>query len=330
MRVLVTGATGFIGGNVARKLIEAGFEVNALIRKGSNTLNIKELPLNIFTGDLRNKASLKRAVKGCKGLFHIAASYSFWSSNPGEFYEINVEGTKNIIKAAVEEGVCRIVYTSSESTIKVAGNGRLGNEDELNNLNDLAGDYKKSKLMAEKEVLRFCKNNYPIIIVNPTTPIGPGDVKPTPTGRIVLDFLNGKMPAYVNTGLNIIDVEDVAEGHILAFEKGKIGERYLLGNKNLTLKQMLEIIAGIENIKPPKVQIPLWLAMTAAYIDEFISGKILRRYPGIPLAAVKTAYKFRHFDCSKAVIRLGLPQTPVESAFEKSINWFRENGYVKN
>jgi len=330
MRVLVTGATGFIGSNVAKKLIEAGFEVNALIRESSNKLNIRGLPLEIFYGDLRNKESLKKAIKGCKGLFHVAASYSFWSPYPGEFYETNVEGTKNIIQAAAEAGVYKIVYTSSESTIKISGNGKLGCEGEMSNLYELAGDYKRSKLLAEMEVLEFCKRNYPIVIVNPTTPIGSGDIKPTPTGKLVLDFLNGKIPAYVNTGLNIIDVEDVALGHLLAFEKGKIGERYLLGNKNLSLKQILEIIAGITGMNPPKVQIPLWLAMTAAYIDEFISGKILKKHPAIPVAAVKTARKFRYFDCSKAIYELGLPQTSVEIAFKKSIKWFRENGYVKN
>lgn len=330
MRVLVTGATGFIGSNVAKKLIEAGFEVNALIRKSSNKLNIKRLPLEIFYGDLIDKESLERAVKGCRGLFHVAASYSFWSPNPDEFYKTNVEGTGNIIQAAVNAGVEKIVYTSSESTIKNSSSGGAASEGEMCDLCDVAGDYKKSKLLAEREVLEFCKRSYPIVIVNPTTPIGPGDVKPTPTGRIVLDFLNKKMPAYVNTGLNVIDVEDVACGHLLAFEKGKIGERYLLGNKNLTLKQIFEIVADIAGMKPPRIQIPLWLAMTAAYVNEFISGKIFKKHPAVPVAAVKTAYKFRYFDCSKAVYQLGLPQAPVEVAFEKSVKWFKENGYVKN
>lgn len=330
MRVLVTGATGFIGGNVTRKLIENGYKVNVLIRKDSNTLNIDGLPVNIFYGDLRDINSLKKAIVGCKGLFHIAASYKFWSPDPKVVYDINVKGTKNIIQAAFQAGVGRIVYTSSESTIRIGDDGLLGNEKELNTLNDLAGDYKKSKLLAEMEVLKFCKNGYPIVIVNPTTPIGVGDIKPTPTGKMVVDFLNRKMPAYVNTGLNIIDVEDVAVGHILAFEKGKIGQRYILGNKNLTLKQILDIMGSISNIKPPRIQIPLWVAMFGAGIDEFISGKILKKHPKIPIAAVKTACKFRHFDCSKAISKLGLPQTPVEIAFEKSIRWFREHGYVKN
>ena len=330
MRVLITGATGFIGSNVAKKLIEAGFEVNALIRKSSNRLNIKGLPLKIFYGDLKDKESLEKAVKGCKGLFHVAAAYSFWSPDPDEFYKINVEGTKNVIQAAISAGVEKIVYTSSESTIKNSNNGKLADEGEMCELSELTGDYKKSKLLAERKVMEFCKCGYPVVIVNPTTPIGPGDVKPTPTGRIVLDFLNKKMPAYVNTGLNIIDVEDVACGHLLAFEKGKIGQRYILGNKNLTLKQIFEIIADIANIKPPEVRIPLWLAAAAAYINEFVAGKILKKQPAVPVAAVKTAYKFRYFDCSKAVSQLGLPQTPVKVAFEKSIKWFKENGYVKN
>ena len=201
---------------------------------------------------------------------------------------------------------------------------------ELDSLENIPGGYKRSKLLAEIEVLKLRDRGLPIVIVSPTTPIGSRDVKPTPTGKIVLDMLNRKMPAYVNTGLNIIDVEDVAEGHILAFEKGKIGKRYLLGNKNLTLKQILDIIGSIAGLKPPKVQIPLWLAKGASYADEFVSGKVLKRHPRIPLAAVKTAYKFRHFDCSKTISELDLPQSPVVNAFEKSINWFKENNYVKN
>lgn len=329
MRVLITGATGFIGSHVARRLIDRGFEVNALVRKASNTLNIQGLPLNVIYGDLEDQDSIRRAMKGCKGVFHIAASYGFWAIDPGQFYRSNVEGTKNIMEAAREVGVEKIIYTSSESTLKI-NSSQNGDEMELDSLENLPGSYKKSKLVAEKEVLKSRDNGLPVIIVSPTTPIGSRDVKPTPTGKIVLDMLNGKMPAYVNTGLNIIDVEDAAEGHILAFEKGKAGKRYLLGNKNLTLKQILDIIGTIAGIRPPKVQVPLWLAKYASYADEFISGKVFRKHPRIPLAAVKTAYKFRHFDCSKSVSELGLPQNPVEDAFEKSIKWFRENDYVKN
>ena len=238
MKVLVTGATGFIGGNIARKLLENGFEVNALIRKTSNTLNLKKLAVKISYGDICDKSSLKEALKDCTGLFHAAANYSFWAKNPSIFYEVNVEGTKNIIGAALEAGVEKIIYTSSESTIKLPQKkkeppdiNREGNFEanlcEVNDINSVSGDYKKSKILAELEVLKMQEKKLPVIIINPTTPIGPGDVKPTPTGRIILDFMNKKMPAYVNTGLNIVDVEDVALAHVLAFQKAKPGERYI-------------------------------------------------------------------------------------------------------
>ncbi len=329
MRFLVTGATGFVGSHIALKLLEKGHDVNVLIRKSSNTRNIQGLPYKVIYGDLRDRESLKKAACGCKGLFHAAAMYGFWARDPQDFYRINVEGTKNVIEAAVSEGLEKIVYTSSESTLD-PGSGSNGNGYGLASIDDVFGDYKKSKLLAEIEVLKLCSKGYPVTIVNPTTPIGAGDVYPTPTGRIVLDMLNGAMPAYVNTGLNIIDVEDVAEGHLLAFEKGGPGDRYVLGNENLTLKDILEIIAGIAGLNAPKVQIPLAAARFFAHIDEFLSGKLLKRHPKIPLAAVRTAHKFKYYDCSRDTGRLGLELAPVEQAFEKSIRWFKENGYVRN
>ncbi|MFC2145291.1 hopanoid-associated sugar epimerase [Actinomycetota bacterium] len=329
MRFLVTGATGFVGSHIAHKLLESGHDVNVLVRKTSSTRNIQGLPFKVVYGDLRDMDSLKKAASGCKGLFHAAAMYGFWARNPQDFYDINVEGTRNIIEAAISQGLEKIVYTSSESTLD-SGSGTNGNGYKLASIDDVFGDYKRSKLLAEIEVLRLCKKGYPVTIVNPTTPIGKGDIYPTPTGKIVLDMLNGAMPAYVNTGLNIIDVEDVAEGHLLAYEKGVCGERYVLGNENLTLKDMLEMIAGIAGLDAPKVQIPLGAARFLAYIDEFLSGKIFKKHPKIPLAAVKTAYKFKYYDCSSDAKKLGLDPGPVKMAFEKSIRWFKENGYVKN
>ena len=389
MKVLVTGSTGFIGGNIVKKLIENDFEVNVLIRKNSNTLNINKLPVNIFYGDICDRNSLIEPMKGCSGLFHAAAFYSFWSADPKIFYQINVNGTKNIIETAYQQGIEKIIYTSSESTLKSKifkdsnlkkgsktdsfsnyrsdgslncrsnngfnnssnnessngfyrdynskFNGRFNsitnstnfkNSYEINDLNSVFGDYKKSKILAEIEVMKMIDKKMPIIIINPTTPIGAKDVKPTPTGKIVLDYLNRKMPAYVDTGLNIIDVEDVATGHIKAFMKGKIGKRYILGNKNLTLKQIFEILEKITKIKSPKIEIPLGLAKLCAYIDEFISGKILKKHPRIPLAAVQTASKYRFFDCSSDTAELGMKLTPVEFSFEKACRWFMENGYV--
>ena len=329
MRFLVTGATGFVGSHIVIKLLENGHDVNVLVRKTSNTRNIQGFPLKVVYGDLRDKDSLKKAAYGCKGLFHAAAMYGFWARNPQDFYDINVEGTKNVIEAAISQRLEKIVYTSSESTLD-PGSSNGGNDYKLALVDDVFGDYKKSKLLAEIEVLSLCKKGYPVTIVNPTTPIGAGDIHPTPTGKIVLDMLNRAIPAYVNTGLNIIDVEDVAEGHLLAYEKGGCGDRYVLGNENLTLKDMLEMIARIAELDAPKVQIPLGAARFLAYIDEFLSGKILKRCPKVPLAAVKTAYKFKYYDCTSDVKKLGLDPGPVKLAFEKSIRWFKENGYVKN
>jgi dihydroflavonol-4-reductase len=329
LRFLVTGATGFVGSHIVIKLLENGHDVNVLVRKTSNSRNIQGLPLKVVYGDLRDKDSLKKAAHSCNGLFHAAAMYGFWARNPQDFYDINVEGTKNVIEAAISQGLEKIIYTSSESTLD-PGTSTGGNSYKLASVDDVFGDYKKSKLLAEIEVLKLCKKGYPVTIVNPTTPIGGGDVYPTPTGKIVLDMLNGAMPAYVNTGLNIIDVEDVAEGHILAYEKGGCGERYVLGNENLTLKEMLEMIARLANINAPKVQIPLAAARFLGYIDEFLSGKILRKHPKVPLAAVKTAYKFKYYDCAGDTKKLGLDPGPVKLAFEKSIRWFKDNGYVKN
>jgi dihydroflavonol-4-reductase len=329
LRALVTGSTGFIGANIVRELLAAGFEVHVLIRKDSNTFNIDGLPVKIFYGDILDYDSIKEASKKCDALFHAAASYNFWCRDPKKTYEINVQGTLNAIHASLESGVSKIVYTSSESTLKIE-KGHIGNESRLNSLDDVAGDYKKSKLMAEFEVEKLYQKGYPIVTVNPTAPIGPWDVKPTPTGRIVVDFLNKRMPAYVNTGMNVIDVRDLAKGHLLAYEKGAIGQRYVLGNKNVTLKEIFEIIGGISRIKPPTRSIPIGLAYSFSVFDEFVSGKVLKKCPRVPKAAVETAKKFRYFDCRKAIDDLGLPQSPIEDAFCRSIKWFKENNYVNN
>ncbi len=328
LRALVTGSTGFIGANIVRELLAFGFDVNVLIRKNSNMFNIEGLPVKIIYGDLLDYDSIKEASKKCDALFHAAASYNFWCREPKKTYEINVQGTLNTINASLESGVSKIVYTSSESTLKIE-QGRLGDESKLNSLEDVAGDYKKSKLLAEFEVEKLCKKGYPIVTVNPTAPIGPWDVKPTPTGRIVVDFLNKRMPAYVNTGMNVIDVKDLAVGHLLAYEKGVIGQRYVLGNRNVTLKEIFEIMGKISNIKPPTRSIPIGLAYFFSVFDEFISGKVLKKCPRVPKAAVKTARKFRYFDCRKAIDDLGLPQSPIEDAFYRSIKWFKEKNYVR-
>jgi dihydroflavonol-4-reductase len=328
MKALVTGATGFIGGNLVRQLIAQGYEVKALVREGSSRRNIDGLDIDIATGDLRDRPSLDRALDGCDVLFHVAAMYTFWTPDPKVIYDVNVQGTENILAAARSKGIRKVVYTSTESTIGIAS-GNLGTEEMETNINKAPGDYKKSKCLAERLALEMCREGLPLVVVNPTTPVGPYDVKPTPTGQIIVNFLNGRMPACVNTGLNIVDVEDVAKGHILALEKGRTGERYILGNKNLTLREILNTLEKITGVRATRMNIPLWVALGAACADEFISGKVLKRYPRIPISAVKAARKFRHFDCSKAVRELGFPQTPVEESFEKAVRWFRQNGYAK-
>ena len=330
MKALVTGATGFIGGNLARELIKNGYQVKALVRKESNPRNIDGLDIGVTYGDLRDKSSLGKALEGCDVLFHVAASYTFWAPDPRFIYETNVTGTENILSIALERGIKKVVYTSTEATIRITGNGALGNEVELAHPDELVGHYKRSKCLAENLALKMCQEGLPLVVVNPTTPVGPYDVKPTPSGRIIVDFLNGKMPACVNTGLNIVDVEDVVKGHILALEKGRIGERYILGGCNLTFRQILNILEGVTGINAPRLNVPLWLVLGAAYVDEFLWGKLLKKHPHIPVSAVKAARRFRHFDCTRAILELGLPQTPVEESFAKAVRWFRQNGYIKD
>lgn len=329
MKVLVTGVTGFIGGNLARELVKQGYNVRGLVRKGGNLKYLSSLDIEIKEGNLLDKASLERALDDCEVLFHVAAMYTFWAKDPELIYKTNVQGTENILNAAREKKIKKIIYTSSESVIGIYSGCRLGNEGMKSDLDHIPSDYKRSKFIAEERVFEMSQDGLPVVVVNPTTPIGPFDAKPTPTGEIVTRYMNRNMPACVNTGLNVIDVEDVAKGHILALEKGRLGERYLLGNTNLTLREIMGILEKITGIKAPRINIPVGLALGAAYIDNFLEGKVMGRAPHIHPGAVKAARKFRHFDCSKAVQELGLPQTPIEQSFQKAVDWFRQNGYVK-
>ncbi|HEX78501.1 MAG TPA: NAD-dependent epimerase/dehydratase family protein [Dehalococcoidia bacterium] len=329
MKALVTGASGFIGSNLVRELLRHGYEVRALLRKGSDTRNLDGLKLEMAYGDLRDPRSLEGAVAGCDVLFHAAACYTFWLPQPRLMYEINVKGTENILSAAMKKGIKRAVYTSTCSTIGISTNGLPSNEETELNPDDLVGHYKKSKYLAESVAWKFYHLGLPLVVVNPTTPVGAYDIKPTPTGKMIVDYLNRRMFAYVETGLNIVAVEDVAKGHILALERGRPGQRYLLGNQNLTLKEVFFILEQISGIPAPRAKIPVWLATGVAYIDELIEGGLLRRPPRIPVASVKMARKFMFFDSSRAVRELGLPQTPVEQALERAVRWFTDNGYVK-
>jgi len=328
MNVLVTGATGFVGSHVARQLVEAGHSVRVLARAGSNPIAIADLSVERCEGDLRDILSLGRALKGVRRVFHVAADYRLWSRNPDEIYQSNVEGTRSLFEAARQNGVERIVYTSTVATIAVpSSDGSLSNEQTHAALDQMVGHYKRSKFLAEMEAIKAAADGLPIVIVNPTTPVGPGDWKPTPTGRIIVDFLNGKMPAYVDTGLNVAAVEDIAAGHLLAAEKGRVGERYLLGARNMTLKEILETLAAIANRPAPRVRLPHALAIAAAHASEFYA-RFTGREPQIPLEGAKMS-RYRMFIASdKAARELGYAPGAVEPAFERAVRWYQEHGYV--
>lgn len=329
MKTLVTGATGFIGSHVVRALLEQGYQVRALVRQSSNRANLAGLDVELATGDVLDRASIERAVAGCDCVVHVAAAYALWVPNPQEVYDTNVEGTVNVLSAAQAAGVKRVVYTSTESTIGIRENGCLGTEAMFVELSDLAGHYKRSKYLAEQVALRMAGEGLPVVVVNPTTPVGPGDLRPTPTGQIVVDFLNGRMPAYVNTGLNLVDVEDVAVGHVLALEKGRPGERYILGHENLSLKEILGALGRITGRPAPRLRLPFWVALGAAYASEFAARRLTGGPPRIPVTGVKVARHIRFFDCTKAVRELGMPQTPIDVALDKAVRWFREHGYAR-
>ena len=327
MRVLVTGATGFIGGNVARTLQARGYEVRALVRPGSSTLTLEGTGIETVQGDVRDRQSVAQALKDCQALVHCAAMYTFWTSNPGLVYEVNVEGTRVVLEEGLKAGVQACVYTSTVSTVGFPPGG-VGTEATEPSPKELVGHYKKSKYMAEKEALEMARRGLPVVVVNPTAPIGPWDVKPTPTGKMVLDLLRGRIPAYVNTGMNLVDVEDVAVGHALALEKGRPGERYLLGNTNMTLGRMFKMLEGVSGKKAPTIRLPLWMVIWAGYADTFIEGTLMGREPLIPLEGLKISRKPMYVSCEKAITGLGLPQSPVEGAMEKAVRWFRDYGYT--
>ena len=327
MKVLVTGATGFIGGNVARTLQARGYEVKALVRPGSSTLTLDGTGIETVLGDVRDRQSVAQALKDCRALVHCAAMYTFWTSNPGLVYEVNVEGTRVVLEEGLKAEVQACVYTSTVSTVGFPPGG-VGTEATEPSPKELVGHYKKSKYMAEKAALEMARRGLPVVVVNPTAPIGPWDVKPTPTGKMVLGLLRGRIPAYVNTGMNLVDVEDVAVGHALALEKGRPGERYLLGNTNMTLGEMFKMLEGVSGKKAPTIRLPLWMVIGAGYADTFIEGTLLGREPAIPLEGLKISRKPMYVSCEKAIRGLGLPQSPIEGAMEKAVRWFRDYGYA--
>ena len=327
MKILVTGATGFIGSNVARAAQARGYEIRALVRPRSSTLTLKGMDIEMAQGDVRDRDSVAAALKGCQAVIHCAALYTFWVPRSEVMYGTNVEGTRLVLEEALKAGVDRCVYTSTVSTVGIPKGG-VGTEENEPSPRDLVGHYKRSKYLAEKAALDVAKEGLPLVVVNPTAPVGPRDVKPTPTGRMVLDFVRGRIPAYINTGMNLVDVEDVAEGHVLALEKGRIGERYLLGNRNMTLGQVFNLLERVSGKKAPRVRIPILLAMAAGYIDGFVEGRILGKEPAIPVEGLKHSRKPMYVSCEKAINELGLPQSSIERAMEKAVKWFRDYSYA--
>ncbi len=329
MNVLVTGASGFIGFHVAKLLHEKGFHVKALVRDESGASVVSNLGVELVKGDIRDSEGLSRALRGCHHLYHLAADYRLWVPDPDTMYDINVQGTRNILHAALMHSVEKVVYTSTVGVLGASRNGKLSSEDDSADIREMVGHYKITKFIAEREVDGFIKKGLPVVIVNPSTPIGPMDRKPTPTGKIIVDFLNGRIPAYIDTGLNFVDVEDVALGHVLAAQHGKIGQRYILGNRNMTIREFFESLANVTGRKAPKVRLPYMPVLMAAHVNEAMSTWLTGRQPMIPVAGVKMARKYMYFDCSKAVRELQLTQNPIEGAIEKAIKWFEDNGYAK-
>lgn len=329
MKALVTGATGFIGFHVARALIDRGFKVRAIARRECDSIALASLGAEVVAGDVRDYESLFSAMRDCRYLYHLAADYRLWVPDPGTMYEINVQGTKNVMEAALRRGIERVVYTSTVGVIRASVNGVPSDEETPVCFGDMVGDYKKSKFLAEQEVYGFIGKGLPAVIVNPSTPVGPMDTKPTPTGKMIVDFLRGHMPAYLDTGLNFVAVEDVAEGHLLAAEFGMVGQRYILGNRNMTLREFFECLGRVSGRRPARVRLPYLPVLIAAYCDEAISKLVSGRRPVIPLSGVKMAKYFMYFDPSKAVRELGMPQRPVEGALKRAVDWFSENGYAK-
>src|SRR6267378_1586728 len=326
MSTLVTGAAGFLGSHVARQLVARGDSVRVLLRASSTNRAIADLSLEYVTGDLRDPSSLDRAMKGVKRVFHVAADYRLWARRSQEIYDSNVGGTKNLLDAAKRAGVEQLIYTRTVATIAV-DRPQHPNEFTGAKLEEMVGHYKRSKWMAEREALDAAKSGLPVIVANSTARPASWDWKPTPTGKIILDFLNGKMPGYVETGLNFVGVEECAAGHLLVAEKGKVGERYLLGGENLTLKAMLDILARITGLSAPSLKIPHGLALGVAYANTVFS-RLVGREPGIPIEGVKIARHMMFVDCSRAQRELGFQPGSVAAALERAVRWYRANGYV--
>jgi dihydroflavonol-4-reductase len=330
MLAFVTGATGFVGSHVAAALAAQGADLRVLVRTGSDLRNLEGLKADRVIGDLRDPGSIEKAVAGCEVVFQVAADYRLWVRDPDEMYRANVEGTRAILEAARKSGVRRVVYTSSVATMGFSANdnGHLADEASPVALDNMIGHYKRSKFMAEEVALEAGRSGMDVVVVNPTTPVGEQDIKPTPTGRIVLDFLKKKFPAYVDTGLNLVDVRECALGHLAALEKGKSGERYILGGENLTLKQILDKLGVITGLPSPTIRVPYFVALATGVVDEVVTGRILGREPRATIDAVRMGRKKMFVSSAKAERELGWKIVPVDGALARAAEWFKANGYV--
>jgi dihydroflavonol-4-reductase len=330
LKAFVTGATGFLGSHVAHVLADQGAHLRLLVRPTSNLKNLDGLKAEAetATGDLRDAASLEKAMSGCDTVFHVAADYRLWVRDPNEMYRSNVDGTRALLEAARKNGVGRVVYTSSVATVGFTSDGRPADEDSPVSLADMIGHYKRSKFMAEQVALEAGRSGMHVVTVNPTTPIGEQDIKPTPTGRIVVDFLKRKFPAYVETGLNLVDVTECARGHVAALEKGRTGERYVLGGEDLTLKQILDKLGQITGLPSPKIKLPYIFAFAAGVVDEAVTGLLLRREPRATVDTVRMGKKKMFASSAKAERELGWKIVPIDGALRRAVEWFRANGYA--
>lgn len=327
MTALVTGGTGFVGAHVVRALLREGEAVRCLVRPGGDRRNLAGLPVEVAEGDITDRAAAARAARGCEAVFHVAAAYQLWVRDPGTMYRVNVAGTRTVLEAAADAGAKRIVYTSTVGALGNPGDGRPGTETTPVTLAEMVGHYKRSKFLAEQEALRLARAGLPVVIVNPTAPVGAYDVKPTPTGQMIVDFLRGRMVGVLRTGLNLVAAADVAAGHLLAAEHGKAGERYILGNANLMLGEIFALLSRLTGIPPPRLRVPYGVAFAAALAGEVVA-RLTGRPPRIPLTGVRMARKVMFFDPAKAVRELGLPQTPVEAALKEAVDWFTAHGYA--
>jgi dihydroflavonol-4-reductase len=328
MKIFLTGATGFVGHHVARALADSGAKLRLLVRKTSNLANLEGIDGETEVGDLSNPASYASALKGCDAVVHVAADYRLWIRDPEAMYRANVEGTRDLLKLARDAGIKRFVYTSSVATMHFRRDGMVINEDTPVSLRDMVGHYKRSKFLAEQQAIAAAADGQRVIILNPTTPIGPNDSKPTPTGRIFVDFLNGRFPAYMDTGLNLVDVAEVARAHVSALTKGQSGHRYILGGENLTLKQILDKMAAITGLPSPTVKIPFAVAATYAFFEEWITGRIRKREPRATLEEVRMGRKKMYASSAHAQQELGFRIMPVNPAMRAAIEWFQANGYA--